>query len=205
MRERVRAQGIDPLRDPAAVRALVDAAILESLVDGPLDDASGVGTSVFHAVAGFGPLQPYFDDPEVEEVWINAPGRVFVARRGRSELTTVVLDDAQVRDLVERMLRVSGRRLDLSSPFVDAMLPDGSRLHVVIPDITREHWAVNVRRFVVRPGTVSDLVGVGMITAAAATFLEAAVVSGLNIVVAGGTQAGKTTLLERAPRRPPGR
>ena len=198
VRDAVRAAGIDPLRDPDSVRALVDAAITDSLVDGPLQDAVALGTSVFHSVAGFGPLQPYFDDPEVEELWINAPGRVFVARNGRSELTTVVLDDAQVRDLVERMLRISGRRLDLSSPFVDAMLPDGSRLHVAIPDITREHWAVNVRRFVVRARTVGDLVGLGMLSTQAAAFLDAAVVSGLNIVVAGGTQSGQ----DHVPQRP---
>jgi pilus assembly protein CpaF len=93
------------------------------------------------------------------------------------------------------MLRVSGRRLDLSTPFVDAMLPDGSRLHVVIPDITREHWAVNIRRFVVRARTLGDLVPLGTLTHEAADFLEAAVVAGLNIVVAGGTQSGKTTML----------
>ena len=195
VRDEVRAQGIDPLRDPDAVRRLVDAAMQESLGEGPVDDVTAVGTSVFHAIAGFGPLQRFFDDPTVEEVWINAPDRVFIARDGRSELTTVVMDDAHVRALVERMLRVSGRRLDLSSPFVDAMLPDGSRLHVAIPDITREHWAVNVRRFVVRAHTVGDLVGLGMLTSQAAEFLEASVVAGLNIVVAGGTQSGKTTFL----------
>jgi pilus assembly protein CpaF len=85
--------------------------------------------------------------------------------------------------------------LDVSSPFVDAMLPDGSRLHVVIPDITRRHWSVNVRRFVVRAGSVHDLVGRGTLSSQSAHFLEAAVVAGLNVVVAGGTQAGKTTLL----------
>ncbi len=195
VRDEVRAQGIDPLRDPDAVRRLVDAAMQESLGEGPVDDVTAVGTSVFHAIAGFGPLQRFFDDPTVEEVWINAPDRIFIARDGRSELTTVVMDDAHVRALVERMLRVSGRRLDLSSPFVDAMLPDGSRLHVAIPDITREHWAVNVRRFVVRAHTVGDLVGLGMLTSQAAEFLEASVVAGLNIVVAGGTQSGKTTFL----------
>ena len=95
---------------------------------------------------GLGPLQPYLDDPTVEEVWINEPGRVFVARGGVSELTTTILGDEQVRDLVERMLMTSGRRLDLSQPFVDASLPDGSRLHVVIPDVTRRHWAVRHAR-----------------------------------------------------------
>ncbi len=70
-----------------------------------------------------------------DPIWINGPGRVFVARRGRTELTTTILTAQTVRDLVERMLKPSGRRLDLSSPFVDALMPDGSRLHVVIPDI----------------------------------------------------------------------
>ncbi len=195
VRAAVRARGIDPLRDPESVRELVDAAVQESLSEGPVAEATSVGRSVFHAVAGFGPLQPFFDDPSVEELWINAPGRVFVARDGRSELTTIVLDATQVHALVERMLRVSGRRLDLSSPFVDAMMPDGSRLHVVIPDITREHWAVNVRRFVVRARTVMDLVSLGMLSSQAAAFLDAAVIAGLNIVVAGGTQSGKTTFL----------
>jgi pilus assembly protein CpaF len=201
VRDGVRARGIDPLRDPEAVRALVDEALAGVVEEWLASDAGLVGDprelarSAFHAVAGFGPLQQFFDDPEIEEVWINSPGKVFVAREGRSELTTVVLSADQVRDLVERMLRLSGRRIDLSNPFVDAMLPDGSRLHVVIPDITREHWAVNVRRFVVRARTINDLVGRGTITSAAAAFLEAAVVSGLNIVVAGGTQSGKTTFL----------
>jgi hypothetical protein len=107
-----------------------------------LGDAPQVARQVYDAVAGFGPLQQHLDDPTVEEIWINAPGRVFIARRGRSELTTTILQVDEVRDVVERMLKASGRRVDLSTPFVDAMLPDGSRLHVVIPDITRRDWAV---------------------------------------------------------------
>lgn len=193
MRDAVRSSGIDPLRDPESVRLLVDAVVRDAMAVAPIDES--VGPAVFHAVAGFGPLQVFLDDPSVEEIWINEPGRVFVARDGRHELTTVVLREDEVRDLVERMLRLSGRRLDLSSPFVDAMLPDGSRLHVVIPDITRQHWAVNIRRFVVRARSVHDLVGLGVLTHDAARFLDAAVIAGLSFVVAGSTQAGKTTFL----------
>ncbi len=116
---------------------------------------------VVAAVSGFGPLQRYFDDPDVEEIWINEPGKVFVARGGVAELTTTILEEDTVAELVERMLATSGRRVDLSSPFVDASLPDGSRVHVVIPDVTRRHWAVNVRRFVVRARRLEDLVGWG--------------------------------------------
>jgi pilus assembly protein CpaF len=127
--------------------------------------------------------------------WINEPTKVFVARSGVHELTTTILSDDQVRDLVEKMLKSSGRRVDLSAPFVDAMLPDGSRLHVVIPDITRAHWSVNVRKFVVKAGHLDDLVTLGTLTPTSARFLEMAVMSGLNVLVSGGTQAGKTTLL----------
>ncbi|MHB8794581.1 MAG: CpaF family protein [Candidatus Nanopelagicales bacterium] len=201
VRAGVRSRGIDPMVEPDQVRDLVDATVAGVLAewsadaDGQPADRRDLTQHAFSAVAGFGPLQRYFDDPEIEELWINEPGRVFVARNGRSELTPLVLDSAGVRDLVERMLRQSGRRLDLSSPFVDAVLPDGSRLHVAIPDITRTHWAVNVRRFVLRAASLGPLVDRGMLTGAAAGFLDAAVERGLNIVVAGGTQAGKTTFV----------
>lgn len=146
-------------------------------------------------LTGYGPLQPLLDDPTIEEVWINGPTRVFVARGGVAELTPIVLTDQEVRDLVERMLAPSGRRVDLSSPFVDASLPDGSRLHVVIPDVTRRHWSVNIRKFSDRVLTLEALVGQGSMPAPAAAFLRAAMTAGLNVLVSGATQAGKTTLL----------
>jgi len=201
VRELIRRRGLDPTHDPAGVRRLVEDAVAdydERSLTGtlpPLADTGGTVKLVLDEVAGFGPLQAYLDDPSVEEVWINEPGKVFVARGGLHELTTTILTAVEVRDLVERMLKSSGRRVDLSSPFVDATLPDGSRLHVVIPDITRAHWAVNVRKFVARATRLDDLVGLGTLTQQAAAFLAASVEAGLNILVSGGTQAGKTTLL----------
>ena len=100
-----------------------------------------------------------------------------------------------MRDLVERMLRSTGRRVDLSSPFVDASLPDGSRLHVAIPDITRRHVAVNIRKFRSGMRDLRELVRLGSLTPQSAEFLHAAVWAGLNILVSGATQSGKTTLL----------
>ena len=170
----------------------------------PVEDPDGAVEELVARVAGFGPLQQYLDDPTVEEVWINEPQRVFVAREGRHELTTTILTHAEVRDLVERMLKTSGRRLDLSSPFVDAMLPSGHRLHVVLNGISRGFSAVNIRKFIVRASRLSELVELGTLTGQAAAFLEAAVVAGLNIVVAGGTQAGKTTLLNTLGSAVPG-
>lgn len=201
VRELVRRRGIDPLSDPRGTRALIDEVIghyeerVPTSALPPLLDRSDAARFVFDQVAGFGQLQPFLDDPEVEELWVNEPGRVFVARHGKSELTTTVLTADEIRDLVERMLKPSGRRLDISSPFVDALMPDGSRLHAVIPDITRAHLALNIRKFVVAANSLDDLVARGTLPAHAARFLEASVAAGLNIIVSGGTQAGKTTML----------
>lgn len=201
VRELIRRRGVDPVRDRAGVVALVNAAMAdydERSVLGsvpPLGDAASAHKAVVDAVAGLGPLQRYLDDDEVEEIWINSPSQVFVARRGEPELTTTILTEQQVRDLVEQMLKASGRRLDLSSPFVDASLPGGERLHAVIPDVTRRHWSVNIRKYVVRATSLDDLVALGSLTPQVAAFLRAAVRVGLNVLVSGATQAGKTTLL----------
>lgn len=201
VRELVRRRGIDPLADPRALGDLVVAVLADydrRALRGdvpPLADPAGTRKAVQDAVGGLGPLQQYLDDDEVEEIWINGPSQVFVARRGEAELTSTLLSEGQVRELVERMLRLSGRRLDLSSPFVDAALPGGERLHVAIPDVTRRHWAVNIRKFVVRATSLDDLVALGSLTPPAARFLHAAVAAGLNVLVSGPTQAGKTTAL----------
>src|SRR5699024_488094 len=123
---------LDPARDDGEVRDLIREVLDEyderALIGGliPLADRGEAQRMLLESVAGFGPLQPYLDDPTVDEIWINEPTKVFIARQGRSELTATLLSEQQVHDLVERMLRSSGRRVDLSSPFVDASLPDGS-------------------------------------------------------------------------------
>ncbi|MGY5765972.1 CpaF family protein [Brachybacterium sp. DNPG3] len=146
-------------------------------------------------IGGFGVLQELLDDPAIEEIWINSPSEVFCARNGRSELTTIVMTDEEIQGIVERMLVSSGRRLDMSTPFVDALLPDGSRLHVVIPSVTRQHWSVNIRKFVVQAVDLDGLVAMGSLTPQAAAFLDAAVGAGLNVIASGATGAGKTTFL----------
>ncbi|WP_420847427.1 hypothetical protein [Microbacterium azadirachtae] len=95
---------------------------------------------ILAGVAGYGPLQPLLDDDTVEEIWLNGPAHVFVARDGRSERVPLALTEAQLRDTVERMLHAAGRRVDLGQPFVDASLPDGSRLHVAIADAGRAQY-----------------------------------------------------------------
>jgi pilus assembly protein CpaF len=201
VRERVRREGVDL----AADSDLADRFVREELRSyseralggtAPLiADEQAAARTIIAAVTGLGPLQPFLDDPTVEEVWINAPDRIFLARNGVSERIQLDLTEADVRDLVERMLRSTGRRVDLSSPFVDASLPDGSRLHVAIPDITRTHWAVNIRKFRSGMRDLRELVRLGSLTAQAAEFLHASVWAGLNILVSGATQSGKTTML----------
>ncbi len=201
VRERARARGIDPVRQAVAFRQLVMDAIEAHELRAAagrapaLPEADTALKEVLDAVVGLGPLQPYLEDPAIEEIWINEPGKVFVATSGRAELTTTILDPQSVRDLVERMLRASGRRLDLSQPFVDAALPGGERLHVAIPPITARHWAVNIRKFVARARQLEDLVARGSLSVEAAAYLTRAVAQGRNILVSGATQAGKTTMI----------
>ena len=196
VRELIRRRRLDPVGDRASLHSLVHDVVQDyeerTLHGGlePLGDRDVATRSVLDSVLGFGALQQYLDDPTIEEIWLNDPNRVFVARHGVSELTPTILTEHDVRNLVERMLKPSGRRVDLSSPFVDATLPDGSRLHVAIPDVTPGRWYINVRKFVARAHSLDDLVTLGSLNRHAAQFLRAAVASGLNILVTGGTQAG---------------
>ncbi len=201
VRERVRRDGVDLGSDRDLVNRYVRDEVRrysEKALGGVLpllaDEASAT-RQIVASLTGFGAIQPYLDDESIEEIWINAPDRVFVARNGVPELTPLRLADNEVRDLVERMLQSSGRRVDLSSPFVDASLPDGSRLHVVIPDVTQRHWAVNVRKFTRRIRDLDTLVELGSLSQHGAEFLRMSVLAGANILVSGATQSGKTTML----------
>ena len=201
VRELVRREGVDPQRDATVVRRIAEDVVRDhderSLTGAvvPVPNPESVVGELVARVSGFGPLQPFLDDPSVEEIWINDPSRVFIARNGRHELTNLMLTSAQVQELVERMLKSSGRRVDISRPFVDAMLPEGHRLHVVLEGISRGFSAVNIRKFILRATRLEGLVELGSMPPPAAAFLEATVRAGLNILVAGGTQAGKTTML----------
>jgi pilus assembly protein CpaF len=143
----------------------------------------------------FGALQPFLDDDSIEEIWINSPQRIFVARNGKSELTNIVLTTSQLQSIMDRILMWSGRRIDLSHPFVDARLPDGSRLHIAIPEITAENWAINIRKHLMRGKSLRELAFLGAMTNQVAEFLESCVAARRNLLVSGATQAGKTTIL----------
>lgn len=131
----------------------------------------------------------------IEEIWLNGDGRVHVATGGTAQQTGLRLEETAVRDLVERMLQSTGRRVDISQPFVDASLPDGSRLHVAIADVVRGSWVVNIRKFLPRYRSLDALAQQGMLTPGAARLLSDAMNAGRTVIVSGATHAGKTTML----------
>ena len=140
-------------------------------------------------------INDFIQDDSVEEIWINGPGHIFVARNGISELTSVVLSENEIIVLVEQLLRNTGRRLDISHPFVDATLPDGSRLHAVIPDITKKWPAINIRKFGTATPNLELLVEKQMLDSQIASLLKEIVGNSKNILISGTTGAGKTTFL----------
>jgi len=140
-------------------------------------------------------INDFIHDDSVEEIWINGPGHIFVARNGISELTSVVLSENEIIVLVEQLLRNTGRRLDISHPFVDATLPDGSRLHAVIPDITKKWPAINIRKFGSATPNLELLVEKQMLDSQIASLLKEIVGNSKNILISGTTGAGKTTFL----------
>ncbi len=147
-------------------------------------------------ILGFGPIEPLLKDTSVTEVMVNGPKQVYVERSGRLELTDITFqDDDHVMRVIDRIVSPLGRRIDESSPTVDARLPDGSRVNAIIPPIALNGPTVTIRKFSKDPFTVDDLIRFGTFTAEMATFMKACVEARLNIIVSGGTGSGKTTLL----------
>jgi len=151
---------------------------------------------IMHDVVGLGPIDRFLADPTVTEVMVNGTGFIFVERRGVIEQTDArFLSDDHLRRVIERIVAQVGRRIDESSPMVDARLADGSRVNAVIPPLSVDGPMVTIRKFSRDPLQVHDLVGLGTLTPALADFIAACVHSGLNVLVSGGTGTGKTTML----------
>jgi pilus assembly protein CpaF len=147
-------------------------------------------------VLGFGPIEPFLADPTVTEVMVNGPKQVYIERAGKIQrVDTVFLNDDHVRRVIDRIITPLGRRIDESSPRVDARLPDGSRVNAVIEPLSLVGPVITVRKFSARPFTVEDLIGFGTASAEMFDFLQACVEARLNIFVSGGTGSGKTTTL----------
>ena len=146
-------------------------------------------------ITGYGPIQPLLDDPEVSEVIVNGPERVYVERGARLELTEVRFrDESHLRDTIEKIVGRVGRRIDESSPLVDARLTDGSRVNAVLPPVAVDHPLLTIRKFAKRL-YLEDLLRAGYLTQEAADLLRGLVTAGRNVLVSGNTGSGKTTLL----------
>lgn len=175
---------------------LVTAAIEQEVTVIPKSDKQRVIKEIVDEAVGFGPIHPLLNDEFVSEVLVNGPNQVYVERRGKLELTEVVFrDNAHVQHIIEKIVAPIGRRIDESSPMVDARLPDGSRVNAIIPPISLCGPCISIRKFSKDPLTVDDLLGFGTLSLEMAAFLEAAVKARLNVVVSGGTGSGKTTTL----------
>jgi pilus assembly protein CpaF len=147
-------------------------------------------------ILGFGPLEVLLADESVSEIMVNGPDKVFVERKGKLTKTNIVFEDSEhVMRVIDRIVSPLGRRIDESSPFVDARLPDGSRVNAIIPPLALNGPTLTIRKFEKDPLTIDDLISFGSLSPETGEFLKACVKSRLNIVVSGGTGSGKTTLL----------
>ena len=201
VRRRLRAERTDPSVEPELARRIAQAEVRRhndvalSRGEALVDDEGSLVREVLASVGGYGVLQPLLDDPEIEEIWLNGPERIHIARGGVSQRLPLRMTEGELRDVVERMLQATGRRVDISQPFVDASLPDGSRLHVAIADVVRGGWSVNIRKFLPHHRTLDALVEQGSLSHGLAQELARAMREGRSILVSGATHAGKTTLL----------
>jgi pilus assembly protein CpaF len=147
-------------------------------------------------ILGFGPLQPLLEDDTITEIMVNGARNIYVERRGKIQRVPLSFEDNDhVMRIIERIVAPLGRRVDESSPYVDARLPDGSRVNIVIPPISLVGPVITIRKFARNPITVDQLIQFGSITPEAVQFLDACVKARINIVISGGTGSGKTTLL----------
>jgi pilus assembly protein CpaF len=185
---------IDELR-----RQLKD--LVERLIDeegAPLNEAerAALVRDIQHEVFGLGPIEPLLADPTISDILVNTYRQVYVERHGRLELTPITFrDNAHVMKIMDKIVSAIGRRIDESSPMVDARLPDGSRVDGVIPPVALDGPLLSIRRFAVIPLKMSDFVAFRTVTPEMAAMLEGIVKARLNVLISGGTGSGKTTLL----------
>jgi pilus assembly protein CpaF len=153
-------------------------------------------TDVTNEILGYGPIQPLLDDPDITEIMVNGPKKIFVEKNGRLERAKVVFEnDQHVLKIIDRIVSPLGRHIDADSPMVDARLPDGSRVNAIIPPCAIDGASLTIRKFRKEKLSIEKLINYNTITEGMAEFLKACVLGRLNIVISGGTGSGKTTFL----------
>ncbi len=169
------------------------------------DERRQIVREITDDILGYGPLEPLLRDDTVTEVMINGPDRIYVERAGKLEITTsTFVDDAHLLRIIDKIVSQVGRRVDESSPMVDARLPDGSRVNAIIPPLSLRGPVMTIRKFSRDPYTMDDLINFGSVSAKAAHFLAACVQGKLNVLISGGTGTGKTTTLNALSAFVPG-
>ncbi|HEY5183364.1 MAG TPA: CpaF family protein [Actinomycetes bacterium] len=178
------------------VRATLQEVLAKEETPLTVADRARISQEIADDILGYGPLEPYLRDADVTEVMVNGYDRIYVERGGRIyPVDAQFADDAHLRRTIDKIVGRVGRRVDESSPMVDARLQDGSRVNAIIPPLAVDGSALTIRKFAADPYEVDDLVGFGTLSRAVSEFLEACVLGRLNILVSGGTGAGKTTTL----------
>ncbi len=153
--------------------------------------------AVVNRIVGFGPIEPYLHDPQVTEIMVNAPDEIFIEKNGQLEpVQASFRDEEHILNVIDRIVAPLGRRVDESVPFVDARLPDGSRVNAIIPPLALNSPALTIRRFSAAPFTLARLVDLDTLTVRMAQFLQACVWARINIIISGGTGSGKTSTLK---------
>jgi pilus assembly protein CpaF len=185
---------------PAERRQVIENYLKQLLTDPKLRLSQHIQQEFFRVIMdeieGYGPIQPFIDDPDVTEVMVNRANRVYIEQDGKLLRTGAQFDnDQHVLRVIERIVLPLGRRIDADNPYVDARLPDGSRVNAIIPPVAIDGPAITIRKFARERYGVGELIEFNSITKGMAEFLKACVVSKLNIVISGGTGSGKTTLL----------
>ncbi len=197
--ERGFAKGID-MQNPQQVRPLVERVaqdiMEEEHVPLPAKLREVLIQEVLDEIIGYGPLQAFLDDPTITEIMVNSADKIFYERRGRIYLSDQRFDnDDHVLRIIDKILSPLGRQVNERTPLMDARLPDGSRVNVIIPPLAIKGPCITIRKFSRKPLTIEKLIEFGSLTEPMAIFLQAAVKARLNIIVSGGTGSGKTTLL----------
>jgi len=192
----IEAEGIAAAQRDEYIRQQIEAVYDQANLKLPLDMRGMILKEVVNELLGYGPLQPLLKDPEVTEVMVNGPKKIYVEKKGQLQKTSVVFDDDNhVLQIIDRIILPLGRRVDADSPTVDARLPDGSRVNAVIPPVAIDGPSITIRKFSKEKLGIGALIDFGSITDKMAEFMRACVLAHLNIIISGGTGSGKTTLL----------
>lgn len=182
--------------DSARVQSLLDQSLVEERALLSAEEKSRLSKDIIDDVLAFGPITKYIDDPTITEVMVNGIDSIYFERDGKIHKTDEKFaSDKQLKRVIEKIVRTTGRRIDEANPMVDSRLPDGSRVNVIIPPLAMQGSTITIRKFVTGALSGEDLVGLGTATQAVIGLLEAAVKGRLNIIISGGTGAGKTTTL----------